>query len=494
MIDKSSKSVSWTQDRETKEASAKTNKTKRNRELTRKLLFILAGLGILTASILAFRPAPISVDVAEVRRNNVRVTVDEEGESRIRKRYVVSAPVAGRLTRISLNEGDRVSQGDIIAQIDPLSLESDVREAQARLRQWQAEKAGVETQRPKREAISQAEARIRAAVAKQKEAEAKVERAKASLEQAKRDRDRHQQLYADGVISRQEKERAELEVITRQRALEAEQRVADSAAAEVNAAQQALGILRAEQQDPDYLLDVYEARIESVKAELAKLTDDVNRTNIIAPIDGYVLRVKQESAKYVEAGTQLLELGNPQDLEIVVDLLSSDAVKVKPGATMFLEHWGGDDILEARVRYVEPSAFTKVSALGVEEQRVNVIADFIDAEIPLGDRYRVETRTVVWSGEDVLVIPLSALFRCEPNNKRTLTNTWCTFVVEANRAQKRQITVSQRSNFEAVVADGLQVSEIVILHPTEQIQSGTKVTPKKFNQQSRVLSNSQLVS
>ncbi len=237
-------------------------------------------------------------------------------------------------------------------------------------------------------------------------------------------------------------------------------------------------------------MDVYDARIAMVEAELAKLTDDAQRTNITSPIDGYVFRVNLESTKYVEAGEQLLELGNPQDLEIVVDLLSSDAVKVKPGATMLLEHWGGESTLEARVRYVEPSAFTKVSALGVEEQRVNVIADFVDSEIPLDiprgglrdyaarslrDRYRVETKTVIWSGEDVLVIPLSALFRCESGNNRVLSNTWCVFVVENNQAQKRQIKVSQRSNFEAVVENGLQAQEKVILHPTEQIQSGIKV-------------------
>ncbi|VEP18906.1 Multidrug resistance efflux pump [Hyella patelloides LEGE 07179] len=490
MIDKPSETVQWTQDQEAKESESipPVKKQQKRKYFPRQLPYILGGLGLLTMLILAFRPSPITVDVAEVKRGDVSVTVDEEGETRIRKRYNVSASVEGRLRRINLDEGDRVTQGDIIAQIDPLPLESDIQEAQARLRQWEAEKAGVETQRPKREAIAQAEARIRAAEAKQKEAVAKVERARADLEQARRDRQRNQQLHADGVISRQEKERAELDETIKIRALEAEQRVAESSVAEVKAAQEALSILRAEQQDPDYLLDVYDARIASIKAELAKLTDDANHTNIRSPIDGYVLRVNLESAKYVEAGTQLLELGNPQDLEIVVDLLSSDAVKVKPDAMMFLEQWGGQSTLKAKVRYVEPSAFTKVSALGVEEQRVNVIADFVDLEIPLDsaqsgflqDRYRVETKTVVWSGEDVMLIPLSALFRCEPGNNRVLSNDWCTFVVENNQAQKRQIKVSQRSNFEAVIEKGLQEEEKVILHPTEQIRSGTKV---KFSTQ-----------
>ncbi len=450
------------------------NKPKR-KYFSRQLPYILGGLAILTALILAFRPSPILVDVAQVKRGDIRVTVDEEGETRIRKRFVVSAPVAGRLARIDLDEGDRVTRNDIIARIDPLPLESDVKEAQARLRQWQAEKAGVATQRPKPEALLQAEARIRGALARQQELEAQVERAKAALAQATRDRTRSQQLYQEGVINRQTLERDELTATSRARELDAAQRQVDTAIAEVKAAREALSILRAEQQDPDYLLDVYDARIASVEAELARLADDAARTNIKAPVSGYVLRVNQESAKYVEAGTLLLEIGNPQDLEIVVDLLSSDAVKVKPGATMFIEHWGGEETLEAKVRYIEPSAFTKVSALGVEEQRVNVIADFVDLEVPLGDRYRVETKTVIWSGTDVLVIPLSALFRCNPGNNWEISNIWCTFVVEDRQAQKRQVTVSQRSNFEAAIADGLTEGETVILHPTEQIQSGKKV-------------------
>ena len=474
MIDKSSQPASLTQEEEAKQSFTKAKDKQHLQNLWRRLPYALGGLGILAILIWAFSPAPMAVDVAEVQQNDVQVTVDEEGETRIRKRYLVSAPVAGRLSRIKLDEGDPITKGEIIAQIDPLPLESDIQAAQARLRQWQAEKAGVETQRPKQEAIAQSQASINSAIAKQEEAEAKVARARAALAQAERDRDRFQQLYADGVISRQAKEQSELEAIAQTKALEAELRMVESAAAEVKAAQEALAIILAEQQDPDYLLDVYDARIASVEAELAKLTDDAQRTNITSPIDGYVFRVNQESAKYIDAGTQLLELGDPQDLEIVVDLLSSDAVKVKPGATMLIEHWGGESTIKAKVRYIEPSAFTKVSALGVEEQRVNVIADFIDSQIPLGDRYRVETKTVIWSGKDVLVIPLSALFRCDTSSQ-TVTNTWCTFVIENDRAQKRQLIIIQRSNFEAVIEQGLTTGEKVILHPNEQIQTGTRV-------------------
>ncbi|NEO05226.1 HlyD family efflux transporter periplasmic adaptor subunit [Moorena sp. SIO3I8] len=483
------------------------------KHLPQRLTYLMVGVGIITVVVLGFRPAPIRVDLAEVKRSSLQVTVDGEGKTRIRSRFVVSAPVAGRLARIKLDEGDKIKQGAIIAQIDRLPLDSDVREAQARLRQWQAERDGVATKRPKPEALFQAQARIRSAIAQQQEAQARVQQALAALEQAKRDRKRSQQLHIDGAISRKELETAQLLETTRQRELEAAQREVDSVAAEVVAAKEARAILQAEQRDPDYLLDVYNARIASVQAELAKLADDAARAEIHSPIDGYVLRVNQESARYVEAGTPLLELGNPTDLEIVVDLLSTDAVKVKPGAKMFIEHWGGERTLNAEVKYVEPSAFTKISALGVEEQRVNAIANFVDSPIPLGDGYRVETRIVVWESSDVLVVPLSAIFRCDSQQNSSLDpiaqnrddlsvsatgetqgsnqfsdhqgsiqrsnfQTWCTFVVENNQAKKRQIIISQRSNLEAVIEQGLREGEIVILHPTEQIQEGKQVAPR----------------
>ncbi|NEO32889.1 MAG: efflux RND transporter periplasmic adaptor subunit [Symploca sp. SIO3C6] len=438
--------------------------------LPRHLSYFMAGLGAIALIILAFRPSPIQVDLGEAKRGTLLVTVDEEGKTRIRSRFVVSTPVAGRLNRIELDEGDRVKQSSVIARIDPLPLNSQVREVQAKLREWQAERAGVVTQRPKQEALLQAQARIRAAQAQQREAQAKVEQVQASLAQAKRDHIRAQRLAADGAISRQELESAQLLEITRTRELEVEQREAESAAAEVVAAREELSILRAEQRDPDYMLDVYDARIASAEAELARLADDAARTEIKSPVDGEVLRVLQESARHVEAGTPLLELGNPEQIEVVVDLLSTDAVKVKSGTKVLIEHWGGEQTLEAKVNYIEPSAFTEISALGVEEQRVNVIAEFINSSVPLGDGYRVEARIVIWEGHDMLIVPLSSLFRCE--------QAWCVFVVEDGRAKKRQVEISKRSDFEAVIQQGLELGEVVILHPTEEIEDNKRVAPR----------------
>ena len=181
-----------------------------------------------------------------------------------------------------------------------------------------------------------------------------------------------------------------------------------------------------------------------------------------------MLRVLEENQRVVAAGTPLLELGDLSELELVVDVLSTDAVKVRPGAQVLIEHWGGEHTLHARVRQVEPSAFTKTSALGVEEQRVNVIADFIDSPGPLGDAYRVEARIVVWQAASVLRVPISALFRCDEE--------WCVYVVESARARQRRIDIGQRNDLSAEVRQGVQAGEIVIRHPSGRVSEGVRVT------------------
>ncbi|MGB7440725.1 MAG: efflux RND transporter periplasmic adaptor subunit, partial [Coleofasciculaceae cyanobacterium] len=441
--------------------------TQKMKHLPQRLTYLLASLGTITLVVFAFRPPPIQVDLEQVRRGTLLVTVDEEGKTRVRSRFVVSAPVAGRLARITLDEGDMVKKGSVVAQIDPLPLATQVREAQAQLRELEAEREGVATQRPKQEALSQAQARIRVAEAVEREAEAKVKKAQAALEQARRDRQRAERLATDGAISRQELEKEQLQETTRSRELEEAQREAESSTAEVAAAREQPSILQAEQRDPDYLLKVYDAKIASVEAQLARLANDAERTEIRSPVDGEVLRVLQESARYVESGTPLLELGNSEAMEVVIDLLSNDAIKVKPGARVLIDYWGGEEILEAKVRYVEPSAFTKVSALGVEEQRVNVIADFVNPPASLGDGYRVEARIVVEEGKDVLIVPVSSLFRCEQN--------WCVFAVEEGKAQRHKVEVGQRSDFEAVIEGGIKEGEEVILYPSEEIEEVKRV-------------------
>ncbi|MCM1983743.1 efflux RND transporter periplasmic adaptor subunit [Lyngbya confervoides] len=439
----------------------------------RPLLYVFAGLAIALLLALLLRPSPMWVSVATVDRNTLVVTVTEEGRTRVRSRYGVAAPVAGRLDRIDLEAGDAVTAGQVIARIDPLPLTSEVRAAQAQLRGLEAQRRGVETQRPKPEALQQAQARIRAAQANQQQAMARTEQAEAALNQAERDRQRADTLQAQGALSQQAREEAVLRATTRARDLEVARRQAQAAAADVAAAREALAILQAEQSDPDYLEEVYAAQMASVKAELARLADEAARTTIRAPASGTVLRVLQESARFVESGTPILEIGNPKDLELVIDVLSTDAVQVKQGDRVWATQWGGGDPLYATVRTIEPSAFTKVSALGVEEQRVNIIAELKAGETRLGDGYRVEAHIVIWEADNVLQVPLSALFRCE--TEQVDDSHWCAFTVEGGRAQQRTVALGQRNPNAAQVIHGLSENDRVILHPTEQLASGTRV-------------------
>lgn len=434
------------------------------------LIYGGAAIATFTAIVWAFRPTPIAVETSAVTRGELQVSVAAEGKTRIRDRFVISAPVSGRLTRIQLKAGDAVQPGEIVAQIEPLTLTAPVQEALGRLAEARAQREGVATQRPKSATLAQAQTRIQAAITTQRQAEASVAQAQAAFNQAQRDRQRAQDMAASGVISRRDRENAELTEITRAKELESATLAAKAASAEVDVARAALTVLQAEQRDPDYLLKVYDARIASIEADLAKLQDEAARTSVRSPSGGQVLRLLQQSAQSVTAGTPLLEIGDISKLEIVIDVLSTDALRIKPGNVILVQAGAGMPMLKAKVRQVEPSAFTKISALGVEEQRVNVIGDFINAPASLGDGYRSDVQIVVWQNSDVLKVPLSALFRCE--------QAWCVFSVQDSKAQERSIEIGQRSTFEAEVQKGLQAGETVILHPNEQIKTGTLVKPR----------------
>lgn len=424
--------------------------------------------GILAAGLLTWmlRPAPILVEVSSVQRGDLQVTVNVEGKTRVRDRYTITAPVNGHLDRILLQEGDPVETGQLVARIDPLPLQSSVQEALGRLAEWRAQRQGVATQRPKSETIAQARTRILAAEANQRQAEARVAAAQAALAQAQRDRDRATQLAASGAISRQDRETAELTAINRAKELDAIRMAAKATAAEVEVARSTLAVVQQEQSDPDYLLKVYDARIASTEAELARLRDSAARTEIRSPVKGRVLRIQQKSAQFISEGTSLLEIGDPSQLELVIDVLSRDAEVIRPGDPILLDQ----SLAAARavVQRVEPSAFTKVSALGVEEQRVNVIGRFLDAARPFGDAYRVDTRIVVWEGKNVLQVPLSSLFRCQKTR-------WCVFTVQDDKAHQQWVELGQRNDRAAEIRQGLQPDQRVILHPSEQLQDGRAV-------------------
>ena len=394
----------------------------------RKAIPYVIGLSIIAAIAYALWPKPIPVDMETVTRGPLEVTVDEEGKTRIKERYVVSAPLAGRLRRITLHAGDPVEAGrTLLAVIEP----SDPALLDAR--------AGAE-----------AVARVKSSEASLSQARPNLDRAQVALEFAQGEHRRVRQLREKNASSQQELDNVEMLARTRTQELKSAQFAEQIAQYELDLAKAAL--------------------VRSRPGADADTVADTTRFEIFSPIDGRVLRVPQDSAGVVTAGTQLVTLGDPRDLEVEIDVLSSDSVNIRPGATIRFEHWGGGYPLAGHVRLVEPSGFTKVSALGVEEQRVNVLADFADPlekRAALGDGYRVEARIIVWKNDDILKVPASALFRKDGN--------WAVYRVIDGHARLTTISVGHNNDTDAEVLDGLAAGDVVIPHPSDKITAGVTV-------------------
>jgi HlyD family secretion protein len=395
----------------------------------RRTLLILFALLLLGGLIYSFLPRPIGVNLTTVRRGDLIVTVDEDGKTRVKDRYEVSAPLNSRLERITLRAGDPVEAGKTVLAVliptDPALLDARAR--------------------------AEIDARIQAALSSQKRAKAQVERAKTALEQVKNELMRSRRIPVGKGITQQElddlmfKERSTLE----------------------------------ESRSANFALHVAEFEMELAKAALVRTRPvspgdpDPQRLDVLSPITGRVLKVHQESSANITPGQKLLELGDPAELEMAIDVLSADAVKIKPGAKVFVEHWGGEQPLTGRVRLVEPSGFTKVSALGVEEQRVWVIVDFDERperRRTLGDGYRVEVRIVIWKGKDVMKVPAGALFRHEGGQ--------AVYAVEDGQAVLRPVQAGRGNGLETQIVSGLREGEQVILHPSDKIKGGTAVVPR----------------
>ena len=387
---------------------------------------VLAGvIGLVVAGL---RPQPQAVDLADVATGPLTVTVLEEGKTRIRHRHVISAPVAGMLERIPLRAGDRLEAGQtVLAVIQPTPSAFLDPRAQA-----------------------EAEARVHMAEAAQRQRQAQLERARAALEMAEKEKTRTSRLQKEGAVSIREYDQAlsQVDVLTR----------------EVHAAEFALEVSKFE------ILQAQAAARQAGSPE----GDSSAPITLRAPVSGFVLNVFEESARPVTAGLPLLEVGDPADLEAEIELLSSDAVAVRPGAEVAIEQWGGDRPLRGKVTVVEPGGFTKISALGVEEQRVKVRVDFLDPippDRPLGDRYRVEARIVTWHSDSVLQVPAGALFR--------RGGDWMAFVFEDGKARLTTVAIGHHNGVAAEVLSGLTSSQRVILHPPDAVSDGKRVRPRK---------------
>jgi HlyD family secretion protein len=395
----------------------------------RKVLLAVFTLAAGGGLVYVFLPAPAGVDLAAVGRGPLRLTVDQEGKTRIKERYVITAPLAGQMPRIPLKSGDSVEAGKtllaVIEPVDPALLDDRAR--------------------------SEQEARVKRAEAARSQADANLRRARATLDYAEKESKRQRNLVQTRSASQSDLDNAvqrEQTAIQDVRAGEFGVRVADFELEQAKAA-----LLRSRPHSPG--------------------DPDWPRFEVRAPITGRVLHVYEENAAVLTAGTKLLELGDPADLECEIDVLSADAVKIAPGAKAFLEHWGGERPLAGRVRRVEPAGFTKTSALGVEEQRVWVRLDFaepLEVRQRLGDAYRVEARIVIWEGDNVLKVPAGALFRHDGG--------WAVFVAAEGKAVLRPVRIGHSNGLEAEVLEGLAEGEQVIQHPGDKIKDGSAIAPR----------------
>lgn len=394
---------------------------KRRRMIGRTILGLF-GLAVVALIAYGFVPKPIPVVTGRVQKQDLEVTVDESGKTRIRSRYVVSAPVMGNLARITLKPGDEVKAGDIIAQISPMTPH-------------------LLDERTRSEAL----ARVSMSEANVQRSKVTIKRAEAALNFARGEAARLRALHEHQGVTQQALEQAEFQL----RAAEEDLASAEFAARVAN-----------------HELAMARAAVQSV----AGGGTDPRAITLLAPITGRVLRVYQESETVVQAGMPLIELGDPSALEIVVDVLSTDAVEIVPGAKARIERWGGEQTLSAHVRKKEPSAFTTRSALGVEEQRVPVVLDPDNqAEWSLlGDGYRVETRIQTKLVKDAVVAPGSAVFRDGPS--------WAVFAVRAGKAEKVKVELGARTPDWVEVKSGLAQGDTVILYPSDQVRDGIQVS------------------
>ncbi len=388
------------------------------------------GGGLVLLLVWAFWPRALEVEMAEAKVAPLTVTVFEEGKTRIRQRYVVSPPVAGYLQRIEHRAGVRIEAGKTVLAVltpEPSSILSP-------------------------RARAEAEARVQAAEAARQQRVAMLERARAAQGMAERDLGRARELKKSGAISGKDFDTTESQA----------------------------AMLGREQSMAEFGVRTAEFELAQAQAALLQTQSptgaggSVEPLQILAPVDGVILKVIEENARVVPAATPLLEVGDPRDMEAEIELLSADAAGVRVGAEVMIENWGGEKPLRGKVTVVEPGGFTKVSSLGVEEQRVKVRVDFVEqppAGFLIGDRFRVEARITTWHSDGVLQIPAGALFR--------RGSDWMAFVVKGGTARLQKVEVGHLNGIAAEVKGGLEKGQSVVVHPPDALEEGKRVALRK---------------
>jgi len=395
-----------------------------NAQTRRRILVIAVGLIVLIAVGYGFLPKPVSVEVATAARGPLRVTVEEEGRTQVKERFVVSAPIPGYLHRIALDVGDTVRKGDRVAALQPL---------------------GSTALYPRSRA--EAEAAVTAARAALESAREQARAAAADAEYAGEREKRMARLAAQGFVSKDDLDQAEA--------------ASKKAAATRLSADAAVSAAQADLEQAQSVL----------RYAVVGAGEDAREAVIVrSPVSGAILKIRRQSEGIVGNGDPLLDIGNPRSLEVKAEVLSADAVKLRKGTRVIFERWGGERPLEGRVRVIEPAGFTKVSSLGVEEQRVNVIVDLtshVAVWQRLGDGYRLDATFIVWEGRDVLQVPASALFRRGEG--------WALFAVANRRAKLLDVEVGRRSGIAAEIVKGIAEGALVVTNPDDTIRDGAKV-------------------
>lgn len=384
----------------------------------RKWIIGFVVLGILLMWWL-LRPQAIPVDIVTLETAEMAATVEEQGRTRARLPHIITAPVAGHLLRHEWLEGHRVEAGQELAQLALLAEDTRT-------------EAGYR-------------ANLAAAEARRHSAEASLEEAESALTRAQRESERRDYLFRDRLIGEEERDRYRQEL--------------QAAEARTLSARSALAAAQA---------DENRARTLLMGSDGETSPDAMIR--VTAPVSGTLQQIPQREG-VVAAGTPLFQLSNADALELVIDLLTQEAVRVSPGDDILVTGWGGTDTLLGTVDYIEPEAFTKYSALGVEEQRVNVIGSLSAPVNTLGAGYRIEAAIVVWRGDDVLTVPGSALLR--------EAGQWQVFVVEDGTARLRQVTIGERNREQTQVVDGLSAGEQIIVFPSDQVADGVRVESRE---------------
>lgn len=439
--------------------------------MKRRVLWILIGAAVIAGVAVTLRPRAVPVETGRPERMTVREFIAEDAETQLADTYTVDMPVAGTLERIAWKIGDEVRQGDVLARVEALPFEEQLRGIEASISQINAQIAGVDVAKPKPETLEQAQKRVAEAAATLEMARKARSVAEINFEQAKKNFDRAQALQSQGVMSQREFDQAD----SAYRALEqdlARAKLAEQAAQRgVEIVQLASKELTGSVDDNEFMREAYQAQIESLESQAAILRDQLAKTTILAPVSGPILMKFVEDARTLPPGTPILTLGDPVSSEIVCDVLSEEVVRVEPGDPVEIAGKAlGGKTIAGKVKRIYPAAFKKISSLGIEQQRVRVLIDYDAANVPLRPGTSVDVRIITAESPDALAVPERSIFQ--------VAGMWHIYAVQSGRARLTPITVGLKNDEWAEIRDGLDADASIILDPPNDLADGSRVAPK----------------